>query len=190
MLRVYTSLKERFDEEYALLFVFNMQTAMEMHRAWNMTLLTTRTLKKCSEMVGLNMTWELGVIKLKFFMEDGDFELQRKVPYDYDSEFQDMFMRIAAALYNGHMTVHEALLFQEEAKEGKHTAKSGLFIRDYPGRLIVLPAMSSTCAVIFFGGTETWNKSKGVVWSFHRARVRFGPSCWLASVLVFISLRS
>ncbi|CAJ1446158.1 unnamed protein product [Effrenium voratum] len=154
MLRVYTSLKERFDEEYALLFVFNMQTAMEMHRAWNMTLLTTRTLKKCSEMVGLNMTWELGVIKLKFFMEDGDFELQRKVPYDYDSEFQDMFMRIAAALYNGHMTVHEALLFQEEAKEGKHTAKSGLFIRDYPGRLIVLPAMSSTCAVIFFGGTE------------------------------------
>ena len=154
MLRVYTSLKERFDEEYALLFVFNMQTAMEMHRAWNMTLLTSRTLKKCSEMVGLTMTWELGVIKLKFFMEDGDFELQRKVPYDYDSEFQDMFMRIASALYNGHLTVHEALLFQEEAKQGKHTARSGLFIRDYPGRLIVLPAMSSTCAVIFFGGTH------------------------------------
>ena len=154
MLRVYTSLKERFDEEYALLFVFNMQTAMEMHRAWNMTLLTSRTLQKCSEMVGLTMTWELGVIKLKFFMEDGDFELQRKVPYDYDSEFQDMFMRIASALYNGHLTVHEALLFQEEAKQGKHTAKTGLFIRDYPGRLIVLPAMSSTCAVIFFGGTE------------------------------------
>ena len=194
MLRVYTSLKERFDEEYALLFVFNMQTAMEMHRAWNMTLLTSKTLKKCSEMVGLRMTWELGVIKLKFFMEDGDFELQRKVPYDYDSEFQDMgryfflqerhvlnlhcfspfyyaflesfmnhvislwmqdmFMRIASALYNGHLTVHEALLFQEEAKQGKHTAKTGLFIRDYPGRLIVLPAMSSTCAVIFFGGTH------------------------------------
>ena len=154
MLRVYTSLKDRFDEEYAMLFVFNMQTAMEMHRAWNMTLLTSKTLKKCSEMVGLTMTWELGVIKLKFFMEDGDFELQRKVPYDYDSEFQDMFMRIASALYNGHLTVHEALLFQEEAKQGKHTAKTGLFIRDYPGRLIVLPAMSSTCAVIFFGGTE------------------------------------
>ena len=154
MHRVYTSLKERFDEEYALLFVFNMQTAMEMHRAWNMTLLTTKTLKKCSEMVGLTMTWELGVIKLKFFMEDGDFELQRKCPYDYDSEYQDMFMRIAAALYNGHMTVHEALLFQQEAKQGKHTARTGLFIRDYPGRLIVLPAMSSTCAVIFFGGTE------------------------------------
>ena len=154
MLRVYTSLKDRFDEEYACLWVLNMQTAMEMHRAWNMTLLTSKTLKKCSEMVGLRMTWELGVIKLKFFMEDGDFELQRKVPYDYDSEFQDMFMRIAGAVYNGHMTVHEALLFQQEAKEGKHTAKTGLFIRDYPGRLIVLPAMSSTCAVIFFGGTH------------------------------------
>lgn len=137
-----------------MLFVFNMQTAMEMHRAWNMTLLTSKTLKKCAEMVGLNMTWELGVIKLKFFIEDGDFEIQRKVPYDYDSEFQDMFMRIASALYNGYLTVHEALLFQEEAKQGKHTARTGLFIRSYPGRLIVLPAMSSTCAVIFFGGGE------------------------------------
>jgi uncharacterized membrane protein YjjP (DUF1212 family) len=34
------------------------------------------------------------------------------------------------------------------------TARTGLFIRDYPGRLIILPAMSSTCAVIFFGGTH------------------------------------
>ena len=87
MLRVYTSLKERFDEEYACLFVFNMQTAMEMHRAWNMTLLTSKTLKKCSEMVGLTMTWELGVIKLKFFMEDGDFELQRKVAVRWNFRF-------------------------------------------------------------------------------------------------------
>ena len=41
-----------------------------------------------------------------------------------------------------------------EAKAGKHTAKTGLFYRDYPGRLVVLPAMAATCAVIFFGGTE------------------------------------
>ena len=34
MLRFFKSLKERFDEEYnALLFVFNMQISMEMHRA-------------------------------------------------------------------------------------------------------------------------------------------------------------
>jgi len=154
MLRVYRSLKERFDEEYALLFVFNMQTAMELHRAWNMTLLTSKTLKQCADMVGLRMSWELGVIKLKFFMEDGDFELQRKCPYDYDSEFQDMFVRIASALYNGHLTVHEALLFQQETKAGKHTAKSGLFVRNYPGRLVVLPCMSATCAMIFFQGRE------------------------------------
>jgi hypothetical protein len=36
------------------------------------------------------MTWNLGVVKLKFRIDDGGFELHRKVPYDYDSEFQDM----------------------------------------------------------------------------------------------------
>mmetsp|Transcript_59870 Transcript_59870/g.134478 ORF Transcript_59870/g.134478 Transcript_59870/m.134478 type:complete len:632 (-) Transcript_59870:122-2017(-) len=152
MLRVYESVKARFDEEYALLYIFNMQTAMEMHRAWNMTLLTAKTLKQCSETLKLNMHWNLGVIHLKFFIEDGQYELQRKCPYDYDSEFQDYYMKIATALYHGHLTVHEALIFQQETKQGKHTAKTGLFLRTYPGRLVLLPAMSATCAVIFFGG--------------------------------------
>lgn len=28
--------------------------------------------------------WELGVLRLKFRIEDGDYELHRKVPYDYE----------------------------------------------------------------------------------------------------------
>ena len=37
MLRVYGALEEKYGEEYALLFVFTMRTAIEMHRAWHMT---------------------------------------------------------------------------------------------------------------------------------------------------------
>lgn len=37
MLRVYRALEEKYGEEYALLFVFTMRTAIEMHRAWHMT---------------------------------------------------------------------------------------------------------------------------------------------------------
>ena len=37
MLRVYNALEEKYGEEYALLFVFTMRTAIEMHRAWHMT---------------------------------------------------------------------------------------------------------------------------------------------------------
>lgn len=100
----------------------------------------------------MRMTWNLGVVKLKFRVEDGGYELHRKVPYDYDSEYQDIYMRIAVALIEGDINIHEALQYQTEAKKGLHTAKSGLFLRDFPGRLILYPLEAGTCAVIFFSG--------------------------------------
>lgn len=98
------------------------------------------------------MTWTLGVFRLSFRIEDGGNELYRKVPYDYDSEFQDIYMRIAIALMDGHINVHEALMYQSETKLGKHTARSGIFLRDFPGRLVLYPFVAATCAVIFFSG--------------------------------------
>ena len=64
-------------------------------------------------------------------------------------------MRIAVALMDGEIDIHEALLFQSETKLGLHTAKSGIFLRDFPGRLVLYPMVASTCAVIFFSGDWT-----------------------------------
>ena len=150
--RVFGKLKAEYGEEYALIFIFTMRTAVELHRAWHMTLLTSKVLQQIKDKFNMRMTWNLGVLRLIFRVEDGGFELHRKVPYDYDSEFQDLYMKIAVALVEGHINIHEALLFQSEAKAGLHTAKSGLFLRDFPGRLILYPFEAATCAVIFFGG--------------------------------------
>mmetsp|Transcript_35120 Transcript_35120/g.46571 ORF Transcript_35120/g.46571 Transcript_35120/m.46571 type:complete len:706 (+) Transcript_35120:70-2187(+) len=150
--RVYETLKIRSGEEYALTNVFMIRTAIELHRAWHNTLLTAKILQQLKDKFQVRMTWELGVIKLKFHVEDGSHELQYKVPYDYDSEFQDLYMRIAIAYLDEHITVHQGLIYQDETKAGKHTAKTGLFIRAFPGRLVVYPFEAATCAVIFFGG--------------------------------------
>ena len=117
-----------------------------------MTLLTSQVLQQIKDEFGLRLTWNLGVVRLKFRVEDGGFELHRKVPYDYDAEYQDIYYRIAVALIEGQITVHEALLYQTETKKGIHTAQSGLFLRNYPGRLILYPIQAATCAVIFFSG--------------------------------------
>ena len=150
--RVYGHLAEKFGEDYGLVFCFTVRTAVELHRAWHMTLLTSKILQQIKDKFGMRMTWNLGVIRLKFRVEDGGFELHRKVPYDYDSEFQDLYMKIAVALVEGHINIHEALIFQSETRLGHHTAKSGLFLRENPGRLILYPLEAATCAVIFFGG--------------------------------------
>ena len=63
-----------------------------------------------------------------------------------------IYYRIAVALIERQITVHEALLYQSEAKAGLHTASSGLFLRDFPGRLVLYPFLAATCAVIFFDG--------------------------------------
>eukprot|EP00527_Entomoneis_sp_CCMP2396_P003170 CAMPEP_0198140842 /NCGR_PEP_ID=MMETSP1443-20131203/3926_1 /TAXON_ID=186043 /ORGANISM="Entomoneis sp., Strain CCMP2396" /LENGTH=680 /DNA_ID=CAMNT_0043803377 /DNA_START=151 /DNA_END=2193 /DNA_ORIENTATION=- len=150
--RVYYKLDEEFGEDYALKVVFVIRTGVELHRAWHMTLLTSKILQQVKDKFGLRMTWELGVIKLKFRMEDGKYELHRKVPYDYDSEYQDIYMKIAVALVEERITVQQALMFSFDTKHGKHTAKSGLFLRDFPGRLVLYPLEAATCTVIFFGG--------------------------------------
>ena len=151
--RVYAQLAEDFGEEYALTFVFSLRTACELHRAWHMTLLTNKILLQIKQKFNLRMTWNLGVVALKFRVEDGRFELHRKVPYDYDSEYQDLYMKTAVALVEEHINIHEALIFQAEIKQGLHTARSGKFLRDAPGRLVLYPLVSMTCAVIFFGGS-------------------------------------
>ena len=154
MRRVYDHLERQFGEEYGLLVIFSMRTAIELHRAWHMTLLSSKILQQIKDEFGLRMTWELGVIRIKFRVEDGSYELHFRVPYDYDSEYQDIYYRIGKycylicmyiayvksqeltihlylvmALINGQINIHEALLYQSEAKKGLHTAKSGLFLR-------------------------------------------------------------
>ena len=67
----------------------------------------------------------------------------------------DIYTRIAVALIDGHIDIHEALTYQEDTLKGLHTARSGIFIRDFPGRLVLYPFEAATCAVIFFGGDFT-----------------------------------
>lgn len=150
MRRVHDKLASRFGEEYALLWVFTLRTATELHRAWHMTLLTSALLLQIKKKFGLRMTWNLGVFKCIFRVEDGDYEIHRKVPYDYDSEYQDIYYRIAEALIEEQITVHEALIYQTEAKHGLHTSRIGRFLRDFPGRLVLYPFQASTIAYIFF----------------------------------------
>jgi len=152
MQRVFKSLKKEYGEDYALCVVFAIRTAIGLHRAWHMTLLTSKILQQLKERFRLRMTWNLGVFRLSFSMSEGEEELFRRVPYDYDSEHQDTFVRTAIALMDNEITVHEALIYQWETEQGIHTAKSGLFLRDFPGRLVLYPVLASTCAVIFFGG--------------------------------------
>eukprot|EP00546_Thalassionema_frauenfeldii_P010529 CAMPEP_0178916474 /NCGR_PEP_ID=MMETSP0786-20121207/12664_1 /TAXON_ID=186022 /ORGANISM="Thalassionema frauenfeldii, Strain CCMP 1798" /LENGTH=652 /DNA_ID=CAMNT_0020589823 /DNA_START=49 /DNA_END=2007 /DNA_ORIENTATION=+ len=154
MQRVYKQLADKHGEVYGLLWIFSVRTAVELHRGWHMPLLTSKILQQIKDKFEMRMTWNLGVFKLIFRVDDGAFEIHRKVPFDYDSEFQDLYTKTAAALVEGRIDVHEALLHQTEIKKGMHTAKSGLlFQRNYPGRLLVYPWQAATCAIIFFGGS-------------------------------------
>jgi len=132
--------------------VFTIRTAVELHRAWQVSLLTTNILQQIKDKFKLRMTWNIGVVDLTFRIEDGLYELHRRVPYDYDSEFQNMYFKTAVALIEEEIGIHDALIFQKELKEGKHTCPSGLLFRSNPGRLVLYPFQAATCCMIFFSG--------------------------------------
>ncbi len=69
--RVKQKIEREFGEEYALQIIFTMLTAEHLHRAWNMTPLTSNVMKELKKRFNLRMTWELGVLRLKFRIEDG-----------------------------------------------------------------------------------------------------------------------
>lgn len=46
MQRVYKLLANKYGEDYALTIIFTMRTAVELHRAWHMTLLTAKILQQ------------------------------------------------------------------------------------------------------------------------------------------------
>ena len=157
--KLYLSLttKDHHTREYALTVIFNIRTAIELHRAWHVSLFTNRLMEKVKAKFGLSMNWHLGVFRMSFLIDGGRYHLQRRVPYDYDSQNQDLFMKLAWGLCNKDFIVDEALTLQDKIiNEGvlkeTHTRCITKFLREFPGRLILYPALSSTCAVIFFGG--------------------------------------
>ncbi len=61
-------------------------------------------------------------------------------------------MRIAMALIEGHIDVHQALQIQDDTKNGDYTATSSKFLREFPGRLVLYPWKAAMYTVVFFGG--------------------------------------
>ena len=153
-----------------------------------------KIMQQLKDRLDLRLTWKLGVLRLECRLDEGNYEsheVHRKVPGDYDSEFQDKYTRIAEALMAGHIDVERALQYQVEVKRGDHTACSGRFFPAPPAPypllastyvsssrdLVIYPqegANDIACCVIFFGGDWRSFGSRRFVdrHGTHRGRLR------------------
>ena len=61
-------------------------------------------------------------------------------------------MRIALALIDREINVHEALIFLERNKGGDFHGKISKFLREPPGRLVLYPWKAAMYSIVFFGG--------------------------------------
>ena len=62
--RVVADLTEKYDRAYALRVAFTIRTAVELHRGWHMTLLTSKIMQQLKDRFELRLTWKLGVLRL------------------------------------------------------------------------------------------------------------------------------
>jgi len=181
--RVMRSLIKKHDKgngegfEYACKVALIIRTAMALHKAWHMTLLTDVLIYNLMKKFDIVMTWNLGVFLLKFRIDDGCYEIHRNCPYDYDSEFQDKFWKIGLALLNDHLEVVQALNLQEQVLNEELTASSGKFFRNHPGRLMLYPLQASTCAIIFFGGDSWYDAVVAAITGLSAGMVEYLLNC-------------
>ena len=63
--RVVADLTEKYDRKYALCVAFTIRTAVELHRGWHMTLLTSKIMQQLKDRFDLSLTWKLGVLRLE-----------------------------------------------------------------------------------------------------------------------------
>ena len=63
--RVVADLTEKYDRAYALRVAFTIRTAVELHRGWHMTLLTSKIMQQLKDRFDLSLTWKLGVLRLE-----------------------------------------------------------------------------------------------------------------------------
>lgn len=61
-------------------------------------------------------------------------------------------MKIALAVIDRDITVHEALIFIEKNKDAEFSGRINKFLRKPPGRLILYPWKAAMYTIVFFGG--------------------------------------
>lgn len=142
------------DQLISIIFVIRLGD--ELHRSFYGTFLTQSLIKElCLALDIPDLTVEVEVFATRWDFRSGTVSTTHSIAPDYDMAENHELSKIGWAVLEKKVTPQDGLRAIRD-KIG-HAKERGLesYYRDFPGRALLVPLMSSTCATVYFNGTWT-----------------------------------
>lgn len=112
-------------------------------------------MEELSEKLGIDeLDLEIETAALRWSYRQGDWMTYHRISVDYDGSAMQQLSKLALGVIDDTISVEKALRDISKMEEATFTGLEG-FIRDFPGRIVILPTLAMTGSVVYFRGTWT-----------------------------------
>jgi uncharacterized membrane protein YjjP (DUF1212 family) len=142
------------EEMIAILFIVRLVDAM--HRVFYATFLTHSFMEElCKKLSVPDLELELEVSATRWSYKQGTVSFKHNVAWDFDGDGMNVLSRIALGVLRDKITPAEGLTKIEESEnEMDGHCSFSRFYRTFPGRMLVIPLLSSCGSVLYYQGTS------------------------------------
>jgi uncharacterized membrane protein YjjP (DUF1212 family) len=141
------------EEMIAILFIARLVDSM--HSIAYATFLTLSFMDELRKKLSVpDLELELEISATRWSYKQGLVVFSRNIACDFDGDAMHVLGGIALGVLKDKVTPLEGLRMIEECERGSERISSfSRFYRTFPGRILVIPLMGSSCGALFFGGT-------------------------------------
>jgi hypothetical protein len=141
------------EEMIAILFIVRLVDAM--HRVAYATFLTHSFMDELRKKLSVPaLELELEVTATRWFYKQGRVICSRNIVCDFDGDAGHVLSGIALGVLEDRVTPLEGLRMIEDCeRESEECSSFSQFYRTFPGRMLVIPLLSSCGGALFFNGT-------------------------------------
>lgn len=119
------------------------------------TFLTRSFVEELSEKLDIDeLDVEIETSALRWSFRQGEWMTYHRIPVDYDGSAMQQLSKLALGVVDDSISVKQALRDISKMEEATYAGLEG-FVRDFPGRIIILPTLAMTGSVVYFRGTRT-----------------------------------
>jgi uncharacterized membrane protein YjjP (DUF1212 family) len=97
---------------------------------------------------------EIETSALRWSFRQGDWMTYHRISVDYDGSAMQQLSKLALGVIDDTIDVDKALRDISKMEEATFSGLEG-FVRDFPGRIIIVPTLAMTGSVVYFRGTWT-----------------------------------
>ena len=126
----------------------NMPSLLSIARCSYATFLTRSFVDELSEKLDIDeLDLEIETAALRWSFNQGQWMTYHRISVDYDGSAMQQLSKLALGVIDNSISVEQALRDISKMEEATYTGLEA-FVRDFPGRSVILPTLAMTGSVV------------------------------------------